>query len=349
MVCCFLCGDWIFLLIKEDIDSLLSSGYSFQEFDGAVITILGGTGFIGQWVIQALHEYGLSYGFSSEIRVITRNSDAARKLFHGELSQQLKFLEFDFTTGSIDLEESDFFINGSTPSTRRTGIDNGEAVYSSTLNAAESIIQSAKKYRNKPKVVNLSSGIVYGQQEMTEGNQPETSVSSQPNSQSGYLNAKLASEVVFSEASVAALVTSISPRLYAFAGPGIVLDEHFAVGNFLRDGLLGEPIRISGNPATLRSYMYPTDLTRWILFALLHPKDVNVNIGSESSITMFELASLISDLTSKKGVEIFDKNSVPSNYVPSTSRFREMYGVSQQIDLNMGIERWIKWLWQSKK
>ena len=148
---------------------------------------------------------------------------------------------------------------------------------------------------------------------------------------------------------MADLVASISPRLYAFAGPGIVLDEHFAVGNFLRDGLLGEPIKISGNPATLRSYMYPTDLTLWILFALLNPKDVNVNIGSELSITMFELASMISDLTSKKGVEIFDKNNVPSNYVPSTSRFREMYGVSQRIDLNRGIERWVKWLQESKK
>ncbi len=335
---------WIDLLIKEDINLLLESGSKFQEFDSAAVTILGGTGFIGRWVVQALHEYRLNFGILSEITVITRNSKAALSLFAEEFGIAVKVVEFDFASGSIDLEKSDFFINGATPSIVKTGLDNSDTVFTSSVNASNSIIRSAIKHRNKPRVLNLSSGIVYGPQELSVRNQSEGFVSLQPNSQSGYLDAKLASEKVFFDAAVAGLVDAISPRLYAFAGPGIALDEHFAVGNFIRDGLRGQPVSIKGSPETLRSYMYPTDLITWILTALLKPQNINVNIGSELPLTMHELATLISELTSKKGVRILGSNVVASNYVPSTSRFRENFGVSQQIDLNQGLERWIEWL-----
>jgi dTDP-glucose 4,6-dehydratase len=336
------------MLIERDVESLLTSGYSFQEFDGSTITILGGTGFIGQWLIQALNEFGSNFGFSSEIRVVTRDARKAHRLLVEELGLKLKIAEYDFTSGSTDLEKSDFFINGATPSQKKTGLQNTDSVYISSVNASYSIIRSAKKYRNIPKVVNLSSGIVYGSQEISERNQIERSIFITLNSRSGYLNAKIDSELIFSEAAAAGQVNSVSPRLYAFAGPGIVLDEHFAVGNFLRDGLEGNQIVINGNPSTMRSYMYPTDLTIWILSALLEPKNLNVNIGSEIPISMLDLANLISDMTSKKGVKILGDDKVASNYVPSTLCFRQNYGVSEQIDLSNGLERWIEWLIKSE-
>lgn len=332
------------MLIKRDVDSLLSSGPTFQEFDGAAITILGGTGFIGQWIIQALHEFGLNFGFSPEITVISRNASRTRSLFAEKFVRTPKVVEFDFAGGFAELEKSDFFINGATPSTKKTGIENVDAVYSSTVNASKSIISSAKKHSNNPRVVNLSSGIVYGVQGLAVRNRIESASAIRPNSQSGYLNAKLTSESLFSEAAISGLLNSISPRLYAFAGPGISLDEHFAVGNFIRDGLEGNQITISGNPATTRSYLYPTDLVVWILAALTQPKNINVNIGSELPVTMLELATIISELTSKMGVRVLGSNVVASNYVPSTSCFRENYAVTQQISLNEGLERWIEWL-----
>jgi len=332
------------MLIERDFESLLTSGHTFQEFDGSTITILGGTGFVGQWLIQALHEFSSNFGFSSEITVVTRDARNARRLFVEELGLKLKITEFDFTSGSIDLGKSDFFINGATPSQKKTGLKNVDSVYTSSVNASQSIIRSAKKYGNMPKVVNLSSGIVYGSQELSVRNQIEKSISIASNSHSGYLSAKIDSELIFSEAAAVGLVNSISPRLFAFAGPGIVLDEHFAVGNFLRDGLKGNQIVINGNPSTMRSYMYPTDLAIWILSALLEPKHLNVNIGSEIPISMLDLANLIADMTSTKGIKILSDDQDVSNYVPSTLCFRETYGVSEQIDLSSGLERWIEWL-----
>jgi dTDP-glucose 4,6-dehydratase len=337
------------MLIKSDIDLLLSSGRTFQEFDGSKITILGGTGFIGQWLVQALREFENSFGFAAEISVITRDMKAARALFANFDCPTPEFIEFDFATGSIDLDISDFFVNGATPSRKITGLENSDAVYTSTVNASESIIRSAIKHGNRPRILNLSSGIVYGPQDLNVSNQTEGPISLKPDSRSGYLNAKLASEAIFSESVAAGIANSISPRLFAFMGPGIALNEHFAVGNFLRDGLNGEPIAIQGSPSTMRSYLYPTDLVIWILSALLNPKDLNVNIGSEMPVNMLELASLISDMTSKKGVRVVNDDKVASCYVPATAAFRDNYGVSETVNLETGLAHWIEWLTTSKR
>ena len=331
------------MLIKKDIDSLLTSGFTFNEFDDSRITILGGTGFVGQWLVQALNHFSLNFGFSPQITVITRNARNAHELFIEKLGIKIKISEFDFAIGTTALEKSDFFINGATPSVAKTGIHNSEAVFASSVNASKSIIRSAKKHQNMPRVVNLSSGIVYGSQALSETNQPERPISIESTSQSGYLNAKIVSELVFSEASDVGLVNSISPRLFAFAGPGVALDEHFPVGNFLRDGLQGKEIIIKGNPATVRSYMYPTDLVTWVLNALMNPKNNDFNIGSEFPIRIYDLAHQISELTSRKGVRILGEDQIASNYVPSTSDFRKQFGVTEQVILSDGLERWIRW------
>ena len=336
------------MLIEKDVDSLLMGEHTFQEFNDSTITLLGGTGFIGKWLIEALHVYAKNYRFSPKITLISRYPKNAHKIFVEELGIKLKIIEFDFAVNSTDLVKSDFFINGATPSQNRTGLLDDDSVYKSSVNASQSIIRSATKYGNKPKIVNLSSGIVYGPQDVSVRNQTEGPIEKEQHLQSGYLNAKIASELLLSEASDAGLVESISPRLYAFTGPGIVLDEHFAVGNFIRDGLQGNQIVIKGNPSTLRSYMYPTDLVIWILTALLKPTNLDTNIGSEVPISMFQLGNIISDMTSKKGVRILGENEEISNYVPSTSSFRENYGVSEQITLSRGLERWIEWLMKSK-
>jgi nucleoside-diphosphate-sugar epimerase len=89
--------------------------------------------------------------------------------------------------------------------------------------------------------------------------------------------------------------------------------------------------------------MYPTDLATWVLNALINPKDGDFNIGSEFPVRIYDLAHQISDLTSRKGVRVLGEDQIASNYVPSTSAFRKEFGVTEQVTLSDGLERWIKW------
>jgi nucleoside-diphosphate-sugar epimerase len=90
--------------------------------------------------------------------------------------------------------------------------------------------------------------------------------------------------------------------------------------------------------------MFPTDLVVWLLKSVIDPKIENVNIGSEISMTMLDLASMISQLTSKKGVTLINPSTPASNYVPSTEVFRSIYGVNETIGLENGIKLWLEWL-----
>ena len=132
-------------------------------------------------------------------------------------------------------------------------------------------------------------------------------------------------------------------------GEDLPKDAHFAIGNFLRDGLSGNKILINGSPETIRSYLYPTDLTAWLILLIANPSSENLNIGSEKSYSMLQLANLVSSLTSNKGFQLLNPDSEASIYVPSTLNTREMLKVKESVSLENGLERWIKWLELTKK
>ena len=331
------------MLIKRDIESLLKFGHKFHALDKSELVIFGGTGFVGLWILQALELYKNHFGIRPNVTVYTRNRDKAYKLLIEEMKLSLTIKEKDFTKGLALLQKTDFIISGSTPSRINTGLDEPHNVYSATVNSTKSVLFSAKGNDYIPKVINLSSGIVYGSQSLLQDKQKEAPRKEKNDFTYGYKNAKITAEELVEIGSQEGIIKGISPRLFAFFGPGIELNEHFAIGNFLRDGLNYSKIRINGNPNTIRSYMYPTDLVNWLFSALVNPLNENVNVGSEIPITMFDLANLISSLTCRLGMQIIENEGNVSNYVPSTANFRNLYGVSETVSLEEGLDRWIEW------
>jgi len=206
------------------------------------------------------------------------------------------------------------------------------------------IIDSAIKYGNIPKVVHLSSGAVYPRQDNSDSGLLETDVLYNQSGVANYRNAKLLIENLMSNASHAGLIQAANPRLFAFSGPGLPLDAHFAIGNFLSDALEGRPIRINGNPRTRRSYMYPTDLMRWLLTILVSPVDAPTNVGNSSSLSLEHLARTIMLLTNGRGVEISESGPPPDSYFPSTKNAEMLYGVQINVDLESGLRRWISYI-----
>jgi dTDP-glucose 4,6-dehydratase len=136
-------------------------------------------------------------------------------------------------------------------------------------------------------------------------------------------------------------------RCFAFVGPHLPLDAHFAVGNFIRDAMKGEPIRVK-NGSPYRSYLYAADLTVWlwtILFkgAARHP----YNVGSHQDITIGDLAHTVAT-TLHGSVAPFPAtapslNFSASRYVPSVRLSQSSLGLNVWIPLGEAIQRTFIW------
>ena len=156
---------------------------------------------------------------------------------------------------------------------------------------------------------------------------------------SAYSHGKRFAEIDIARAREIYDLNAQSLRLFAFAGPGLPLDQHFAAGNFLKDYLMGRSIEVKGNPNTQRSYMYPTDLVSHIIASLTSSETETTEVGSTEVVSIGELATLISSGAKTSETTEGDLTQPISSYFPTSKKV-----LNQRIDLAESIKKWKEWL-----
>ena len=171
-----------------------------------------------------------------------------------------------------------------------------------------------------------SSGAVYGRQPSLVSHLPESYAGTPDtmNPQSAYGEGKRMAELLCAiYAGKHGLETKIA-RCFAFTGPYLPLDDHFAAGNFVRDQLRGGPIQVNGDGR--RSALIRTPRNVWLERILFRGRSCRpYNVGSDEDVAIAELAATVAGLRPGTAVRIAAK-PVPGapveRYVPDISRAR---------------------------
>jgi dTDP-glucose 4,6-dehydratase len=290
---------------------------------------------------------------NAQVTILTRNPEALRsKAPHLAADPAVEVLTGDVKTFQFPAGSFSHVIHAATESSVELNQKHPMLMFDTIVAGTRRCLDFALA-ADAHKFLLLSSGAVYGTQPPDIANVAEESASGPDplNSASAYAEGKRAAELL---CSIAARNTKLEPKIarcFAFVGPYMKLDAHFAIGNFIRDQLHGNSICVTGDGTSLRSYMYAGDLMVWLWTILFRGAPLRAyNVGSEQAVSIRELAHAVAEaFTSRVDVEILGTpgNGPAQRYVPSTARAQRELGLSCQLPLQEAIRRTQSWFLNS--
>jgi nucleoside-diphosphate-sugar epimerase len=328
-------------LPAEDLDHVLShTRHLWDEARGSSFFITGGTGFFGMWLLESFAHINDALGLGMRATVLTRDPERFRqKAPHLAARRDLDFLAGDVRDFAFPEGEFRYVVHGAT--TSGGPVDDLEML-ETIIDGTRCVLELASKHGAR-KFLYISSGAVYGRQPDDLSHIPEHYCGAPDplDPKSAYGEGKRVGELLSVLQSKQSGFEAKIARCFAFIGPHLPLDAHFAAGNFIRDAITGGSIVVKGDGKSVRSYLYASDLAIWLWTILFKGKaSTAYNVGSEEALSVAELARSIGDIA-RLAVDITGSNHCgkAGSYVPSVALASQMLGLSQRVMPREAVER----------
>lgn len=282
----------------------------WEQIQGQRLLITGGTGFFGRWLVESFLCINRRLNLNASITILSRNPERfLQAMKHLADDPALTLVLGDAETFVFPDEECSYIIHADYHGIKR--------------------VLSFAQQCNAKRLLLTSSGAIY-----------------EPGD--AYADEKIQAEALCTEAYRKTGLETVIARCFAFVGPHLPLDKHFAIGNFLGNALRQEPIHIQGDGRTIRSYMYAADLTIWLWVLLFAGQpDSPYDVGSPQAFTIQEVAHTVAHLIDPPlPVHIGAHSSVMlkrNRYIPNLERAMEELGLSIYTDLETALQRTLTW------
>jgi len=333
----------LFALPADDLAHILRlASADLDELSGKKFFITGGTGFFGKWLLGALLHASATMNLQLHLTVLSRNPNAFLQR-HPELTacENLTFIRGEVEKTPLATFAFDYIIHAATDTTAFTNDDDEQARARVILQGTQQVLKTAQA--TGARLLNISSGAVYGPAAAQPTGAKEDDFA-QATPVTPYGKAKREAELLCAESGV----DFSTARAFAFLGPWLPLDAHFAAGNFLRDAIRGGPILVRGDGTALRSYLHPADLVVWLLRILLRGQGGRAyNIGSDEAVTTAGLAHHIAYALGPKPEVVIQslQPQGPQNiYLPNITRARSELNLDVFIPQQDAIKRTLAYL-----
>ena len=318
----------------------------FEKLRSKVIFISGATGFIGKNILESILWINEKNNLDLKIFAISRNPNSFfSKYPHFQMHASLELFKADICDklDSLPIQKIDFVIHAATDVVnQQSPIDILGACVGGTSN-----ILSFAKTRGCQSFLLLSSGAVYGNAPLSAGGLEENQCGGVDlqSPKSAYALGKQLSEWITHQSGADLLQVKVA-RCFAFVGPYLPLDQHFAIGNFIKSSLLDEDIEIKGDGTPLRTYLYTSDLCVWLIKILVNGlPDTVLNVGGDQALSIEELAYLVKDLINPNiQVKVHQPpNGISDRYIPNINKIASEMDLRPTIQLKEAISKTVDW------
>lgn len=332
-----------------DLEHVVAAvGDLWTRLSGARLFLTGGTGFFGVWLLESFQKAQRERNLDAEIVVLTRDPEAFRaRAPHLAGSPAIKLqrgdvCSFDFPDGAFT-----HVIHAATPASAALNEQQPLLMLDTIVEGTRRVLELARS-RGVKRFLLASSGAVYGRQppELSHIDEDHQGAPDPLDRLTAYGQGKRMAEHLCALYRHQFGIETLISRSFAFVGPHLPLDAHFAIGNFTRDALAGGPVVVRGDGTPFRSYLYAADLAVWLWTILLRGTPGRAyNIGSEEALPLHEVARRVAQAAGAR-VEIAQV-PVPGRpaerYVPSTRRAAQELGLERLIGLDDAIARTLAW------
>jgi dTDP-glucose 4,6-dehydratase len=333
--------------LAEDLDHVLAHTRGlWEEVRGRRLFITGGTGFFGCWLLESFCRANDQLGLGASALVLTRDPESfRRKAPHLAVHPAIQLHAGDIRSFAFPAGEFPFVIHAAAEPGGKGHREDPLLVLDTMTEGTRRTLEFARTHGAR-KLLLTSSGAVYGPQPPGMTLMPEDygGASSTVDPLSAYSQGKRVAEFLCAcYAGQYGLEAKIA-RCFAFLGPYLPLDLHYAAGNFIRDALAGGPIRVEGDGTPCRSYLYAADLAIWLWTILFSGQSCRpYNVGSEEAIAIADLARTVASALGE-GLEVHIARPAvagrsPERYVPSVARAREELHLQPHVPLRQAILR----------
>jgi nucleoside-diphosphate-sugar epimerase len=310
------------------------------------LLIIGGTGFFGKSFLDSFHRGDLRRWDIDKVAVVSRHAESLRILAPQLLDHRIELINLDICSATT-LPKADYVIHAASSTDARNYLHQPDIEKYNIETGVHNYCRLAPFFHSESRILYVSSGAVYGAQHPENYYLAESDTNfnyaDMPAEKRAYAAAKLEAENAVKRLGIKFGLSISIARCFAFVGPWLPRDQHFAIGNFLQDGIKGRPIKLNAEHEVIRSYMHADDLVIWLMSMVANatPAVEVFNVGSDEEIRLRDLARIIA---MSFGVEVHfapNRSDKVDRYVPSIIKAKKYLNLSVNLDLISGIDKTI--------
>lgn len=321
-----------------------------QRLAGHRIAVIGGTGFVGTWLAEAVAALNEDLGADVRIDLLGRSA-AVWSAAHPHLSGRgdVKVHAVDVRSPFELPRDVTLVLFAAGVADPRVHASDPFRVHETTLHGLSHALAAAARLELLQRFVNMSSGLVASSLASEQGlRESDLGALDFTRVHNVYAESRRAAENLVSLYASQYRIPVSTARAFTFLGPYQPLDAPWAANNFLRDALSGNDIRLHGDGATRRSYLYGSDAAAWLLRIMIDSQDGAVyNLGGAQPVSHADVAQLVAARTAPTPQLVYKSQPAAGgrrhDFFPDLTQVRAALGLQHAFEVDASVQRAMQW------